>query len=301
MNDRTVSNIVNDVSEAIWKRLQPIYMPDPTEDLWKTAESHFKSKWNFAHCVGSVDGKHITIIKPGCSGSSFFNYKGRFSGILLATVDTHYRFTTVDVGSMGRFSDSNIFWNCALGENIRDKTLHLPLPGPLLRDDELTKPSDKKWENMPYVFVGDEAFPLLENLMRPYPKRTVRDQYDVKVFNYRLSRARQTVECAFGLLASRFRVFRKPFEIKVDTVDKVVKAACVLHNYLRGQAVCGGAENDNENEFEDMPANQLLPLQSSKSRASSLAFTIRDEFKEFFNSTKGSVSWQEKCVNRGKY
>jgi len=58
-----------------------------------------------------------------------------------------------------------------------------------------------------------------------------------KIFNYTLSRARQTVECTFGILASRFRVFRKPFEIKVESVDNVVKAACVLHNYLRKETI----------------------------------------------------------------
>jgi hypothetical protein len=76
---------------------------------------------------------------------------------------------------------------------------------------------------LPHVFVGDEAFPLSENLMRPYPKRSVTGKYENKIYNYRLSRARETVECSFGILASRFRVFRKPFEIKVDSVDKVIR------------------------------------------------------------------------------
>ena len=49
-------------------------------------------------------------------------------------------------------------------------------------------------------------------------------------FNYRLSRARQPVECIFGTLTSRLRVFRKPFEIKVGRADNVVKAGCVLHD-----------------------------------------------------------------------
>lgn len=75
----------------------------------------------------------------------------------------------------------------------------------------------------------DEAFPLSENLMRSYLKRNVTGNIENKMFNYRLSRARQIVECTFGILAFRFRVFQKPFEIKV------VKAACVLHNYLRNE------------------------------------------------------------------
>ncbi|KAG5875768.1 hypothetical protein JTB14_022477 [Gonioctena quinquepunctata] len=120
---------------------------------------------------------------------------------------------------------------------------------------------------IPYVFVGDEAFPLSENMMRPYPKRSVTDNYENKVFNYRLSRARQTVECAFGILASRFRVFRTPFEIKVESVIDVVKAACELHNYSRHYSV-PQSEDDGK---EDMPQDQLRPLQSTNTRSAQKA------------------------------
>lgn len=44
------------------------------------------------------------------------------------------------------------------------------------------------------------------------------------------------VENAFGILASRFRVFTRPIELKVDTVDSVIIAACTLHNWLRANS-----------------------------------------------------------------
>lgn len=49
----------------------------------------------------------------------------------------------------------------------------------------------------PYVFVGDEAFPLKPYLLRPYPGRAV-DSQQKRIYNYRLSRARRVVENAFG-------------------------------------------------------------------------------------------------------
>ncbi|XP_046684862.1 uncharacterized protein LOC124370615 [Homalodisca vitripennis] len=196
MGDRTVANIVNEVSVAIWTTMQPDYLPQPTSETWLSIASDFNSRWNFPHCVGAIDGKHIVIKKPNKSGSSYYNYKHTFSIVLMAAVDATSKFTFIDVGSMGRFSD------------------------------------------------GDEAFPLMCNLMRPYPKKQVTDNHENKVFNYRLSRARQTDECAFGILASRFRVFQKPFEIKVSSVwrktaqvNNVEQFLCLDHKC--GQSTCG--------------------------------------------------------------
>ena len=198
--------------------MQPLYLPQPTRETWMSIASDFESLWHFPHCLGAVDGKHILIKKPNNTGSSYFNYKHTFSIVLMAAVDAKYRFTFIDVGSMGRFSDGNIFSSCELARKLVKETMQIPPPADL--------PSFE--HTLPYIFVGDEAFPLMQNLMRPYPKKSVTGSYQNKVFNYRLSRARQCVECTFGILASRFRVFQRPFEIKVTTVVDVVKAACVL-------------------------------------------------------------------------
>ena len=63
-----------------------------------------------------------------------------------------------------------------------------------LPEDEPLPGSD---DTMPFVFVGDEAFPLRPYLMRPWPGRMLTDEKR-KVYNYRLSRARRVVENTFG-------------------------------------------------------------------------------------------------------
>ena len=50
-----------------------------------------------------------------------------------------------------------------------------------------------------YFLVGAEIFPLKAWLLRPYPGNLTNSQ---KVFNYRLSRSRCTIENTFGILAS---------------------------------------------------------------------------------------------------
>lgn len=49
-------------------------MPRNSDD-WKTIANDFENRWNFNHCVGAIDGKHVNIVKPSKSGSYFYNYK----------------------------------------------------------------------------------------------------------------------------------------------------------------------------------------------------------------------------------
>lgn len=52
---------------------------------------------------------------------------------------------------------------------------------------------------VPYFLVSDEAFPLRIDLMRPYPRRNVTGETH-RIFNYRFSHGRLTIENAFGII-----------------------------------------------------------------------------------------------------
>lgn len=71
MGERTISNIITKVSSAIWRNMQPIYLPEPTLDIWKKNAVDFQNIWQMPNTVGAIDGKHVTIKKPINSGSSF--------------------------------------------------------------------------------------------------------------------------------------------------------------------------------------------------------------------------------------
>ncbi len=66
---------------------------------------------------------------------------------------------------------------------------------------------------VPHVFVSNAAFPLRRDLMRPYPGRNLTERR--QVFSYRLSRARRTVEKAFGIMASQWRFSRRVLGISM--------------------------------------------------------------------------------------
>jgi hypothetical protein len=79
---------------------------------------------------------------------------------------------------------------------------------------------------LPQVFVGDESYPLITYLMKPYSIGLYKSK---AMFNYRLSRAQQVVECVFGIFASKWRILGKAIDTKVDTVVEIVKWIALLH------------------------------------------------------------------------
>ena len=79
----------------------------------------------------------------------------------------------------------------------------------------------------PYL-VGDSAYPLTESLVKPLSDSAT-DPAENKC-NKELSRARVGIECAFGVLKSRFRIVMKGCEDQLTTFNQTILACCVLHN-----------------------------------------------------------------------
>jgi hypothetical protein len=84
-----------------------------------------------------------------------------------------------------------------------------------------------------FVFLGDEAFPLTEYLMRPFPRTQLQEGEENDEFNYRLSRTRMVVECSFGSVVTKFRLLGKAIETKVENSVHIGKAITLLHNVIR--------------------------------------------------------------------
>ena len=239
-----------------------LHMASPQKEDWIRIAQGFEMKWNFPNCIGALDGKHVVIQAPPNSGSMFFNYKKSFSIVLMALVDHLYRFICIDVGAYGSNSDGGIFANCALGKALNGNLLDLPLAKFLPKAPELGP--------IPHVIVGDEAFPLKTNLLRPYPGHDLNDEK--RIFNYRLSRARRIVENVFGILAARWK-----------NVDKVI---ITYRTPLVMQKAAPIAENT-EMRHEASASGTFESLRPTGNRASQEAVDIRDKFKTYFNSNSG--------------
>ncbi|XP_064479041.1 uncharacterized protein LOC135392252 [Ornithodoros turicata] len=163
---------------VLWEKLKDLYMKPPSPTEWAEISRGFAERWQFRNCIGDVDGKHVRIVAPKRTGSLYYNYKGTFSVVLMAVVDSRYRFVLIDVGAEGRQSDSGVFKASPIGHHLESGTLGIPGIKKLPNSDLL----------VPHVFIGDEAFQLRRDFLRPYSG--LNQPTERRAFNLRLSRAR---------------------------------------------------------------------------------------------------------------
>lgn len=253
--------------------MENIYLPEPTTEIWEQSAKGFGDVWQFPNCIGSIDGKHITIKCPNKTGSNHFCYLNKFSIVLLAIVGPDYRFICVDIGGYGKNSDGGIFDSSNMGQRFEAGLMNIPKDKPLPGQNE----------SCSHVLIGDEAFVLKPYLMRPFPYRQSRHNPRKENYNIRLCKARRVVENAFGILVQKWRIFFRPIATKVETTILIVKTACVLHNFLRAK------QCDNqycELQPPDQPSQQsaVTHMETDPKRATNLAFSIREKFVDFFNA-----------------
>ncbi|RVE51453.1 hypothetical protein evm_003854 [Chilo suppressalis] len=210
VSKQLISKIIPDVCQELINSLAGYVKVPSSEQEWKQISREFEIRWNFPHCIGAIDGKHVMIVAPNNSGSEYYNYKNQFSMVLMVIADGNYNFIYANYGAKGRSSDSGIFQETPFYNALLESSLKLPRPEPITQGGT----------EMPYVIVGDSAFALTENIMKPYPG--IHEHGNKKrIFNYRLSRARRIIENAFGILCVVFRVFTKPIPLKPANCELV--------------------------------------------------------------------------------
>ena len=187
--------------------------------------------------------------------------------------DANCRFLAVDVGARGKQSDGGVLSESAFYQCLQNDQFSLPVSQKLPNSEKV----------LPLVILGDEAYPLQTNIMRPFPRANLTEEKTV--FNYRLSRA---VECAFGIMSGKFRILGKAIETKIDTVDIIVKAVCVLHNMIL----------DKEGAPDDLPVNDITVAATTDMNQRTYtryAGQVRDSFMDYF-CNEGAIPWQNERV-----
>ncbi len=269
----TIAKIIREVCKAIWERVKTVCFPDVTERLWLEIAAQFYQKTDFLHCLGALDGKHIRVIKPENSGSLYYNYKNYFSILLLAVCDASHKFIFIDVGAYGKSSDSTVFKESKFFRELENQTLNVPAP---------QESYSGFGTPMPFVFVADEAFGLSQHIVRPYAGKFLSQKK--RIFNYRLSRARRLIECSFGILANKWRIFHRPLNVSLSLAEDIIKACCVLHNFVR--------DRDGVRIEDTLTVEGLFDMEPAAGPTSRLASHLRDKFADYFVSDQGALPWQ---------
>lgn len=207
----------------------------------------------------------------------------------MAVVDSKYRFIFADIGGQGRISDGGIFRNTVLWDMICSNTLNLPTPRPLPGSNI----------NIPYVFLGDGAFALHMNIMKPYPGNHDRNSPE-RIFNKKLSGSRVIVENTFGILASRFQIFKRPIEMCPSKASVITMTCILLHNYLINSKTSSQIYSpqgtvdvyDNDDNLirsgswraQITSTNAIQNLPTIARRGTTSANQVREEFKIYFSN-----------------
>ncbi|XP_066585172.1 putative nuclease HARBI1 [Prorops nasuta] len=282
----TISLIVPETCSIIYLVLRKKYLNTPnTNEEWADVANRYFQLWNFPHCIGAMDGRHIEFKAPLKDGSLYYNYKGTNSIVLLAIVNANYEFIYVNVGVNGRVSDGGVFRESDISNLLKniENPLNIPCENPLPGMNE----------PLPYVLLADNAFPLHKNILKPYS--TCNLTQEERVFNYRLSRGRRVVESSFGILASRFRVLLTPIYLPVKKVEIITLACCALHNFISREN--NTFFHDSIGSMQNIRVRPIIDVEISDENNLE-GIHVRNAFKNYFN-TIGAIEWQDRATHFG--
>ena len=117
--------------------------------------------------------------------------------------------------------------------------------------------------------------------MKPYSEHG-RLSVKQQMFNYRLSRARMVVECAFGRLKGRWRSLLKRNDINVRFLPTYVATCCVLHN------ICEIHKDDFNDDWmieqQGDSSQTRQAAQPSNINSTAMANTIREALSDYFRA-----------------
>ena len=195
-----------------------IQFPSTHTEQEKVANGFKKKSWvQFDNCTGCVDGMLVWITKPSKNSMSesrigaakfFCGRKKKFGLNLQAICDHKCRFLDVDISHPASTSDYLAFCTSSI---LVD-----------LEKENFLKPG--------LCLYGDNAYVNTSFMASPF-KGTSSGPKDA--CNFFQSQIRINIECAFGILVSRWGVLRKaiPGNISIQKICSLVRCLCILHNF----------------------------------------------------------------------
>ncbi|XP_042146329.1 uncharacterized protein LOC115327006 [Ixodes scapularis] len=162
----------------------------------------FQAALEFPQGIEVLNGCHFLISPPKVNASDYHKRKGWYSIILPVLVDHWYRFRYLNVGTPGQCHDAPVYRRPALAAVLEGRTLQMPMV-------------TVNGTTVPPLILCDQAFHLISNMLKPYPRKNVKKGSPLEDFNRQLSSARRVVENDFGRVKARFRFIMKRMECEM--------------------------------------------------------------------------------------
>ncbi|XP_037808911.1 protein ALP1-like [Lucilia sericata] len=267
MGKSTVREIILDTCQVICEELGPSYLKSSkstADDYFAWAEE-FEKETGLPNCMGCID-----IIE-------FQHDKKCFSPIItMAACNAKYQITHADVALPKEIKEKDNFIN-----RLIQKQLQLP--------NDMVMP-DTGLMLSPY-FITPANFPLVDNVMRPYPGKILTPEKHN--LNENLKVGSRLIENTLGILIWKWKVLQNKFTCRMDIgVEHIVKATMILHNFAMQHDSCyfhkKFVDHYDDNSLEFVPGlwrQQDFQITHSKiyyeSNAKEEAFANRDLLKEY--------------------
>lgn len=207
-------------------------------------------------CVGCVDGWLCRVKASSMKATGGLGPRPFFSGHyyangvnVQAVCDSAARFMFASVAAPGGTSDIIAFEQTSLTHRVEE----LPIGAYIL---------------------GDNVYQLSEHLLTPYASTQCSSSREDS-FNFYLSQLRIRVEMAFGLLVTKWRIFKEPLGVSISCVPVVVLAAMMLHNYCANNRILVDESDEvSAADIEPITLDSVLGYIVEERRALELGQTV---------------------------
>ncbi|CAN1845074.1 Putative nuclease HARBI1 [Linum perenne] len=192
---------------------QPVPVPE-------NCDNH---KWKYLKdCLGAIDGTYVSVRTTMASQARYQNRKGVTAINILGVCNQNLQFVYYLAGWEGSAHDSRV---------LRDA---------LSRPNGFRVPTGK-------YYLCDAGYTNARGFLAPYRGQRYHLQEwgancsrtAEEYFNMKHSKARNVIECAFGILKMRWAMLRDTSWYSPRMVGLFFTACCLLHNFIRTQ---GGAD-----------------------------------------------------------
>lgn len=214
MSQTLVSRCVRAFSFVIGTKLadQFIHFPSSIDEI-KSLHDELQMHTDFPGGFAIVDGTLINLAALSHLVEHAFMSRKHFHALnTQVVIDVRMRFLSVNARYAGSTHDS-LIWRASLVNSFLRRLCNI------------------MGTNWYYFLLGDNGYPLLPWLFKPYDNPSTPAQ---RLYNKRHRKLRSLVERAIGLLKARFRCLLGENKLRYDPLMSgyIVYSCAVLHNFL---------------------------------------------------------------------